>query len=62
MWRLTAENTNSLAHRVASDTLVFSCRHCEHGEVVVTDMIEEAAGSCSECDARYELYVDEHGS
>lgn len=57
--RLTAENTNALAHRVTGDTLVYDCPNCEFGEVLITDLIEAADGKCLDCDARYRLYVEE---
>lgn len=59
MARLTVDNTNSWAHRIAGDTLVFACEQCDFGEVVVTDMIEEGRGRCLECGAGYELHVRE---
>jgi len=56
---LTGENTNAWGHRVVGDTLVFDCPDCEFGEVPVTDMIEEDAGACLDCGARFDLQVRE---
>lgn len=58
MVRLTRQNTNSIAHRLAGDTLVAKCEACDHGEIVITDMIEERTGRCLECDATYELHLE----
>jgi len=55
--RLTAENTNAWGHRIVGDTLVYECPDCEFGEVPVTDMIEEDAGTCLDCDAEFELFA-----
>lgn len=56
---LTAENTNALAHRIAGDTLVYECPHCEYGEVPVAALIEDDDASCLDCGTRYELRVEE---
>lgn len=57
--RLTADNTNAFAHRIAGDSLVYDCPNCEYGEVLLTDLIESADGKCLDCGARYRLYVEE---
>ena len=59
MPQLSPDNTNTLAHRVAGDSLVYECQNCEYGEVLVTDLIESADARCLECGARYRLHVDE---
>lgn len=57
--RLTGENTNAWGHRLVGDTLIYECPNCEWGEIPVTDMIEEAAGSCPDCEAAFELFVQQ---
>lgn len=59
MPRLTPENTNSLAHRVAGDTLVYDCPNCDHGEVPVVALLEDDDARCLDCRTRYELTVEE---
>lgn len=61
MFKLTAENTNAVEHRLAGDTLVFECPNCEWGEVVVTAAIEGPGDACSDCGARFELFAERVG-
>lgn len=63
MPRLTAENTNALAHRVAGDTLVYECPNCDYGEVPVAALLEDDTARCIDCRTRYALAVEavEHG-
>ena len=58
MPRLTAENTNAFAHRIAGDSLVYDCPGCEFGEVLVTDLIESSDARCLDCGTRYRLHVE----
>jgi len=55
---LTVENTNAIAHRIAGDSLVYECPNCEHGEILVTALIEDDDARCLECSQRYQLYVE----
>jgi uncharacterized protein (DUF983 family) len=55
---LTPDNTNALAHRVAGDSLIYECPNCEHGEILLTDLIENPDAKCLDCGTRYHLYVE----
>lgn len=59
MPRLSPKNTNSLAHRVAGDSLMFDCPNCPHGEVPVLALIEDETARCLDCRTSYELHVEE---
>lgn len=56
---LSGENTNAFEHRIAGDSLVFRCPHCEYGEVFVTALIEDDDAGCLDCGRRYRLLVEE---
>lgn len=58
MAALTPENTNTLAHTVAGDSLMYDCPNCEYGEVPVTALIESADAACLDCGSRYRLSID----
>ncbi|WP_152042576.1 hypothetical protein [Salinigranum salinum] len=58
MIRLTAENTNAVAHRIAGDSLVYDCPDCEFGEVLVTELIESDDARCLDCGARFCLQIE----
>jgi len=58
MARLTAENTNAVAHRVAGDSLVYECPNCEYGEVLVTALIEDDDARCLDCGSEFRLHVE----
>jgi hypothetical protein len=58
MPRLTSENTNAVAHRIAGDSLMYECPNCDYGEVPITALIEDADACCLDCGTRYELYVE----
>lgn len=59
MPRMTSENTNAIAHRVAGDSLVFECPNCDYGEVPVTELIESEDAACIDCRTQYTLHVEE---
>jgi DNA-directed RNA polymerase subunit RPC12/RpoP len=59
MIRLTAENTNAVAHRIAGDSLVYDCPNCEFGEVLLTELIESEDARCLDCGARFRLQVEQ---
>jgi predicted nucleic acid-binding Zn ribbon protein len=58
MPQLTAENTDALAHRVAGDSPAYDCPACEHGEVLVTALIEDEDARCPDCGTRYRPVVE----
>jgi transcription elongation factor Elf1 len=58
MARLTAENTNELAHRVAGDSLVYECPGCEYGEVPVAGLLADGTARCIDCGQRYRVEVE----
>jgi uncharacterized Zn finger protein len=58
MARLTAENTNAVAHRFAGDSLVYECPNCEYGEVLVTALIEDETARCLDCGSAFRLSVE----
>ncbi|WP_430639283.1 hypothetical protein [Haloferax volcanii] len=55
---LTEENTNTFAHRIAGDSLVYECPNCEFGEVLVTELIESDDARCLDCGTRYRLNIE----
>ena len=55
---LTEENTNAFAHRIAGDSLVYECPHCEFGEVLLTELIEADDAQCLDCGTRYRLSIE----
>lgn len=57
--QLSATNTNSLAHRVAGDSLMYDCPNCEYGEVPITALIESDDARCLDCGSQYRLLVEE---
>lgn len=62
MIHLTGERSNVEAHRLAGDTLVVACPSCEHGEIVVTDMLEDGLGRCIECGSAFQLFMNPSAS
>ncbi|MFC6988210.1 hypothetical protein ACFQJD_04830 [Haloplanus sp. GCM10025708] len=58
MPRLTPENTNAVAHRIAGDSLMYECPNCDYGEVPITALIEADDARCLDCGTRYELRVE----
>ncbi|MFB6124079.1 MAG: hypothetical protein ABEJ78_11560 [Haloferacaceae archaeon] len=58
MVRLTAENTNAVAHRIAGDSLMYERPNCDYGEVSIAALIGSDDACCLDCGARYELHVE----
>jgi DNA-directed RNA polymerase subunit RPC12/RpoP len=61
MVKLSADNTNTVAHRIAGDSLVYDCPNCSFGEVLVTELIESDDARCLDCGTRYRLHVEQVG-